>query len=307
MIHRRLLAATAVLLMLFVGTTCAQANSPKGGRLHILLTNDDGYLAPGIVAVRSALLEAGFRVTVVAPIEEQSGSGVRITTSGTISCEEKAEGVWAVGGSPADAVMIGLRHLLQDDLPDLVVSGANFGHNLGHVTSSSGTVGAATMAMYRGFPAIAISVGRDFSERAAQPVPFPSTLEAFGGAAAFTVALIHELQAGLSSEEGLLPSHTLLNVNYPALAADEIQGVRYAPVARANQIRFAYSETGEPGEVRTALVQATHAEDSIAGTDLRLFGLGYITISVLDGDWDAGELLRESVSDRLTALTRERE
>ena len=91
------------------------------------------------------------------------------------------------GGSPADSVLVGLLHILQGETPDIVISGANFGPNLGYA-SSSGTVGAATMAMHVGIPAIAVSVGIDPAEYSATPIPFPSTFGAFDGAAEFTVS-----------------------------------------------------------------------------------------------------------------------
>jgi 5'/3'-nucleotidase SurE len=113
--------------------------------LRILLTNDDGYDAPGIRAMHERLVAAGHDVTLVAPLNDQSGSGIRVTTQGKLYYEDHAPAVWSVDGTPADAVLVGLQHILADDPPDLVVSGANFGPNLGYA-GSSGTVGAARMA-----------------------------------------------------------------------------------------------------------------------------------------------------------------
>ncbi len=106
------------------------------------------------------------------------------------------------GGSPADSVLVGLLHILQGETPDIVISGANFGPNLGYA-SSSGTVGAATMAMHVGIPAIAVSVGIDPAEYSATPIPFPSTFGAFDGAAEFTVKLIRDLQDARERRCGL--------------------------------------------------------------------------------------------------------
>lgn len=156
--------------------------------LNILLTNDDGVDAPGIRAVREALLAAGHKVTMVAPIEDHSGSGAQVTTRGSIGYQERSSGVWSVDGFPADAVLIGLLHIMKDEKADLVVAGANFGQNLGYAINS-GTVGAATVAMYAGVPAIALSVGVDYAEVSAQPYPFPSTFKAFPGAAELCVRL----------------------------------------------------------------------------------------------------------------------
>ena len=196
--------------------------------LRILLTNDDGYDSPGIKIVHESLLAAGHDVTLVAPLSNQSGSGARVTTNGSLDFKEQSKGVWSVDGSPADSVLVALLHILKDKSPDIVISGANFGPNLGYARSS-GTVGAAIMAMYVGLPAIAISVGVDPSEYGAEPIPFPSTLRAFDGAAGLTLKLIDDLQEARIDNGRLLPEHTILNVNYPAAYPDEINGVRVVP------------------------------------------------------------------------------
>ena len=265
--------------------------------LRILLTNDDGYDAPGIKAVHSTLVAAGHEVTIIAPATNQSGSGVRVTTRGIIGYKEQAPGVWSVEGSPADSVLMALRHILKDDWPDFVVSGANFGQNLAY-GSSSGTVGAATMAMYAGLPAIAISVGVNRSEYNAKPTPFPSTLKAFAGAAELTLNIIDDLQASRAGNGGLLPEHTLLNVNYPAADPEQIKGVRVVQAGRGFGARINYEETGQPGRLNIRL-QLTNSESTEVG-DLQFFARGFATISVLDGDWDAGELLRATISERLS-------
>ena len=90
---------------------------------------------------------AGHHVTLVAPLTNQSGSGARFTTRGVLDFTEQSTGVWTVDGSPADAVRVALTHHLKgSDAPDLVISGANFGQNLGYA-STSGTVGAATASI----------------------------------------------------------------------------------------------------------------------------------------------------------------
>ena len=142
---------SAVILSVFVVVECSSLALAVEKPLSILLTNDDGYDAPGISAMWRSLVDAGYLVTIVAPASQQSGSSVR-TTSGPITLEKSGERIWAVGGSPADAVLVGLEYLLRDEPPDLVVSGSNFGQNIGQSVNMSGTVGAAIKAMQRGFP-----------------------------------------------------------------------------------------------------------------------------------------------------------
>jgi 5'-nucleotidase len=251
--------------------------------------------------MRDALLEAGYRVTVVAPAENQSASSMRMNLYDPMLCEPARDGVWAVSGSPADAVQIGLLHLLLDDPPDLVVSGSNRGENVGFSTRISGTLGAATIAMLRGFPAIAVSVEIRPSERDAQPVAYPSTVTAYTGAAEFTAALIRELRA-TSNGGPMLPDHTVLNVNYPALARNEVRGVRLANTAYESIYRLAYRETDTPGELRPHSTRLTEVPEDLHGTDVHLLSLGYITIGILDANRDVGDLEQARVSDRLSAI-----
>jgi 5'-nucleotidase len=138
-------------------TTTTAAPEP----LEILVTNDDGYAAPGIDAIAAALMkEPDVRVTVVAPAANQSGTGDK-TTPGTLATQSvtTASGIPAtsVAGFPADTVVLALDELGLE--PDLVVSGVNFGQNIGPSVDISGTVGAGKQAVRRGIPALAVSQG----------------------------------------------------------------------------------------------------------------------------------------------------
>lgn len=291
--HAILLMITGIGLAL---SACATAAIPvESTALRILLTNDDGVDAPGIKTVRAALLEAGHDVTVVAPAKNQSGEGAKVTSSGTLNYELQSPGIWSVEGTPADAVLVGLLHVMRDQAPDLVVSGANFGQNPGYAINS-GTVGAATVSMYTGTPAIALSVGVDYAELNAKPYAFPSTIKAFAGAADLVVQLIADLQQGRAEDGGLLPSHTILNVNYPALSPEELKGVRIVGAARSAGVSINYSETDESGQLH---IKIEAAEMGAQDADLQLFSQGYVTITVLDGDWDAGAPLRDDIATRL--------
>ena len=147
-----------VFLITLLAVLCPSFASAQATPLRILLTNDDGYDATGLQAMRRALTAAGHHVTVSAPATDQSSKSASMT-SGRITFEKKEDGVWAIHGTPADSADIGLRLLLKDSPPDLVVSGSNRGQNLGTSANSSGTVGAAVVAMQKGVPAIAVSVG----------------------------------------------------------------------------------------------------------------------------------------------------
>lgn len=132
----------------------------------ILLTNDDGIRSPGLWAAAEALSDLGF-VTVAAPRDQSSGLGrsMPITSNGVI-CEEEVEvggktwKVYAVGGSPAQAVQHGILEITEG-IPDLVVAGINYGENVGVGVTVSGTVGAALEAGALGVPALAVSLQTD--------------------------------------------------------------------------------------------------------------------------------------------------
>lgn len=266
-------------------------------RLRILLTNDDGYDSAGLAAVGDALRGAGHEVLVVAPLGQRSGSGMKITL-GDLPLVEQSPGVWSVDASPADAVSLGLLHVMKDAPPDLVVSGANFGQNLGNNVFISGTVGGAMMAALNGIPAIAVSVGIDLEEMHAEPERFPSTRQAFPGAAAFVVGLIERLLG--DRDDGLLPAGHILNVNYPALARAQMAGVRRLPASAHGGFRMIYPSTGD-GTVKSWLEPDDMglADDA---TDTAAFGAGFVTVSLLKPDWNAGAAAHEALRGRLDNL-----
>src|SRR5882724_10988712 len=123
---------------------------------HILLTNDDGYDAPGLKAL-AAVLEGWATVSIVAPNGEKSGAAQSLTLRQPIVCHPKGERHWAVDGTPADAVIVALHKLLPEK-PDLVISGINHGANMGENIYYSGTVGAARESALHHIPSVAISL-----------------------------------------------------------------------------------------------------------------------------------------------------
>ncbi len=122
---------------------------------HILLTNDDGIHAAGLKAL-AAGLEGFATLSIVAPHREQSGTAQSLTLRQPIICNHVGERQWAVEGTPADAVIVALHRLLPEP-PDLLISGINFGANLGENVYYSGTVGAAREAALHHIPALAMS------------------------------------------------------------------------------------------------------------------------------------------------------
>lgn len=292
----------ALLMTTIAATTGGRLRAQQDpGDLRILLTNDDGYRAPGIQAMHEALLGAGYDVVLVAPSENQSSSSGRLSR-GVLRYEEAEPGVWHVDGSPGTAVLFALRMVMPDSPPDLVVSGVNFGQNIGNGTASSGTVGAAVHAVRRGIPAIAVSAAITPEGAAARP-PYPGTREAFPAAADLVVEMIEDLAESRPAGEALLPDGVMLNVNHPDRTAGELLGVRVEPVSDVSPYDRGFTETGEPGEVETSL-SPLGAADLPPESDVRLLAEGWVVINVLEPRANVGAGTREEMERRLSVLAR---
>jgi 5'-nucleotidase len=192
---------------------------PPAKKLRVLVTNDDGYAAPGIDVMVEALRKMpGVLITVVAPAKNQSGTGSH-TTPGTLSATKKttASGfpATAVDGFPADSVAYALSTVLVAP-PDLVVSGINNGQNIGPFTAISGTVGAAKAATVAGIPAIAVSQG------VGNPPDFAS-------AARVVISFItsHRSQYSGSSTG----KSAVININVPTCTTGALRTVKQVPAA----------------------------------------------------------------------------
>ena len=257
--------------------------------LKILLTNDDGFDSAGLKVMRAALVAAGHQVTVVAPATNMSSTGMSMS-SGTLIVDNKGDGVWAVHGTPADAAVLGLSHILRGNAQDLVVSGTNAGQNLGSSANSSGTVSAAIAASRLGVPAIATSAGLGADSGAAYTV-----------AATLVTQMISSLIASRPAGERLLPDRIVVNVNVPARPAARLLGLRWAPLSRNSSYVRVYSATENPNEVRARLALSNEPLTE-KDTDLALFGQGFVTLTLLDGDLGLTPPAGAAVTSRLSKL-----
>lgn len=248
--------------------------------LNILLTNDDGYNAPGIRAVYKALTAAGHHVTLVAPLTQQSGKGGSLDTNigKPVAVVEQQPGIWSVASTPADCVRAGLDVIMANDPPDVVIAGSNSGQNMSRpIVQVSGTVNAALQGLFRGLPAIAVSTGVKFSEAGDKP-PFPSTLSAF----APTGELVARLLDALYKINGpkLLPKGMLLNVNVPVPYKD-VQGLRFAPLAKASGFDIRWRRA--PGKDKLMPTLVVTKTVPAAGTDVDLFRKGFVVLTAING------------------------
>lgn len=236
----------------------------------ILVTNDDGVNAPGLLALKEAMQTLG-RVVVVAPLRDNSAVSHSLTMDRPLRVREMAADVYAIDGTPTDCVTIAIEKILSEK-PALVASGINPGANLGDDISYSGTVSAAIEATMLGIPAFAASMaGGDLFD--------------------YSAAALHAEQVGLKILAHGLPRDTLLNLNVPALAADAIKGVRFTRQGR-RVYEGSIKETADPwGRKHYWIGGGTPLWDEGADTDAKALLDGYVSITPLHLDLTNHEAL----------------
>ena len=245
--------------------------------MKVLISNDDGVFAPGLAALVRAFAAAGHEVTVCAPDGQRSAASQSLTIARPLVVREAqvegAERAFAIGGTPADCVKLGLACLCPE--AEAVVSGVNHGYNAGSDVLYSGTVGAAMEGALSGRPALAISLGsarEDTYDRAAD-----AALTAFG------IMLARPLQPC-----------SVLNVNYPV--CDEAKGLVAAPMEQLHYDESYTKGVNEAGETTYTLTGCI-AKDRRQSRDYELLEQGYATMTVLHYDMTHAE-----ATDGLTGL-----
>lgn len=297
----RVMTGVAVAIALSaVAVSPARANSwCNTGKLDILLTNDDGYSAPGIQAMQAALIAAGHQVTMVAPLSNKSGSSAAITFD-VVSVTNPQPGIYTVDGTPATTVLLGVSAIFPaNNRPDLIVSGINSGANIGSATPISGTVGATIAGitqLAKAIPGVAIST--DLVE-GSDPTT-PANQVHFQEVAEFTARLVGKLiDSSCQNNVSLLPWHTALNVNYPPLSPDDVSGVMTAVQAQLPHFVVGYAPIGG------ALYAPTFAAGKTGNNpraDTKLFNEGYVTVVPIDGDYTASTSVQVTVKKAIEGL-----
>ncbi|MFD3538248.1 5'/3'-nucleotidase SurE [Streptomyces sp. NPDC058662] len=300
MSRKRVLPLAALMLCTpaLAGTAPAVASpqsAPPVRPLRILLTNDDGYGAPGIRLAFQRLTAAGHDVTIVAPLTNQSGTGTKVTSASSVAVRHAEPKVWAVDGTPGDSVAFGLAEVFEDQAPDLVVSGTNFGTNVAGLATHSGTVGGAVAALESGVPAIALSTGG-----LAAPDPV-TTVNAMVPTLEFAVKLIDRLRERARSGP-LLPAGLGLNVNHPVVGSDgkgAAAGVTGTFQDPQTVLAPDFTDSGDGTwqvSVKVALRPAAR------GGDLEAVSAGRIAVSPMNADWNPGPADRAAASALLLGL-----
>jgi 5'-nucleotidase len=233
--------------------------------MKILLSNDDGYQAPGIVALYDAIRDLG-DVEVVAPEHNNSAKSNALTLHSPLSVTQAANGFRYVNGTPADCVHIALTGLL-GYRPDLVVSGINNGANMGDDTIYSGTVGAAMEGYLFGVPAIAFSqVEKGWAH-----------LDA-------AAAKARELVASLLAHHKTDDAPWLLNVNIPNRPLDALLPFKVCRLGRRHAAEKVIAQQNPRGDMMYWIGGAGPAKDGADGTDFHATAQGHVSITPLKVD-----------------------
>lgn len=231
--------------------------------MRILLSNDDGYFAPGLAALAEALCEVG-DVVVVAPEQNRSGASNSLTLDRPLFLKKAANGFHYVNGTPTDCVHLAVTGML-DTLPDIIVSGVNLGANMGDDTIYSGTVAAATEGYLLGIPSIAVSL---------------TSFEGKNFATAGKVA--RELVERFSRQPVWDP--ILLNVNVPDIPYSQLNGQEVTRLGRRHKAEPVVKTVSPRNETLYWIGAAGAAADAGPGTDFNAIERGCVSITPLQID-----------------------
>lgn len=243
--------------------------------MNILISNDDGYLAPGIVALAQAVGRVA-KVTVVAPDSNRSGASNALTLDRPLSVSRASNGYYVVNGTPSDCVHVALTALMSSP-PDLVISGINQGQNMGDDTLYSGTVAAATEGYLFGIPAIAFSqVDKNWAH--------------IDDAAKLATELI---MRGFPS----LAKPFLLNINIPNLAYSAFQGARATRLGKRHMSEPVIHQQDPSGRDIYWIGPAGRAKDASEGTDFDATARGFVSITPLQVDLTNAHQMQSLVAD----------
>jgi 5'-nucleotidase len=231
--------------------------------VNILVSNDDGYFAPGITLLAEALRQVG-EVTVVAPERDRSGASNSLTLDRPLTVRRAPNGYFSVNGTPTDCVHIAVTGLL-DFMPDVVVSGVNLGANMGDDTIYSGTVAAAAEGYLLGIPALALSLSSKSGEH-------------FESAIGIALQMVSRLKRQPFSEP------VLLNVNVPDVEPAGLRGIEVTRLGRRHKAEPVVKLQTPRGESAYWIGPAGGAADAGPGTDFHAVEAQRVSVTPLRMD-----------------------
>ena len=250
--------------------------------MRVLITNDDGILAPGLSVMERIAASVADEVWTVAPETDQSGIGHALTLSNPLRIREVEDRRFAVSGTPADCAIVGVRSILPEP-PDLVLSGVNAGQNIADDVVYSGTIGGAMEGRLMGIPAIAVSQAYRWQE--SKYIPW-ETVERHGP----------ELIGILATMR--FDGSTFLNVNFPSVDPSEVKGVRAVRQGSVDHSLEAEERTDTRGNAYHWLRFARGEPLAQEGSDVAALRDGYITVTPLNVDLTSVHAM-DAVADRL--------
>jgi 5'-nucleotidase len=243
--------------------------------MRILLTNDDGVHAPGLRVLETIARTLSDDIWIVAPSEEQSGAGHSLTLTRPLRLRKHGEQHYSVTGTPTDAVMMAVGHLMKGCSPDLVLSGVNRGANLAEDVTYSGTVAAAMEGAISGVRSIALSQVYA-KEGMGDTVPF-ACAEAWG-------EKVLRALISMPADSFRGGGRMLANVNFPAIAPQEVKGIRVVRQGFHDVDRTRIIESTDPRGYRYYWFGLGSSDAVPDGTDLQAVADGYITVTPLHYD-----------------------
>ena len=231
--------------------------------MRILLSNDDGYFAPGIAILAEALARLA-EVTVVAPERDRSGASNSLTLDRPLSVHKSGNGFLFVNGTPTDCVHLAVTGLLED-LPDMIVSGINLGANMGDDTIYSGTVAAATEGYLLGIPSLAVSLASKAGRH-------------YATAARVTSELVERFQRRSP------PEPVLLNVNVPDIAYEALKGFEVTRLGKRHKAEPVIKTVNPRNQTVYWIGAAGSAQDAGPGTDFYAVAADRVSVTPLQMD-----------------------
>ncbi|WP_158539081.1 MULTISPECIES: 5'/3'-nucleotidase SurE [Psychrilyobacter] len=262
--------------------------------MRILMINDDGYDALGAQMLYEELESKGHEVWIVAPIDNQSGAGTSIKwNKKPHKLVKYGERKYAFEGSPTDCFKVAVN-LLMDEKPDLVISGVNDGPNFGEVQFNSGTVGGAARAIRHGYPSMAVSLvyyGGDDENLGSHLEP----------AVDYTANIVEKLSDEWKAGRMIMPLGTGISINYPLGSVKGLKFIGNENVYTDFQ-NYKYGEDGKIYNYNDMEKFSAEIKDISIETDLTESNRGYITVTVIDGDWDASGVKAEYMEEVLKGI-----
>ncbi len=231
--------------------------------MHILISNDDGYLATGLCVLAESLAKFA-EISVVAPDKNRSAASNSLTLEMPLRAQKSENGFIRVDGTPTDCVHLAITGLLENE-PDMVFAGINHGSNLGDDVLYSGTVAAATEGRFLGLPAVAISLASN------DPQHFETASEV-------ATTLLQKIV------QNPLPKDTLLNVNVPDIAISELKGYQSTRLGQRHKAEPVIKSCDPRGREIYWVGPPGSEQDAGPGTDFFAIKNGYVSVTPLQLD-----------------------